>query len=161
MSWCMRCFMLSKINANVVCMRMLWNDAMNELCVWEVLLGDSTGENKSPSTDWRYSCWGPSLGWGFWLMVEIFNRAWLGVDEMINLSDDADLCWGIAGCAGEYCQFLLGKIGLLGKRIGSGFIGSMVRPYPRSWSLVVIAIAILCMYFGKHWSYSNAYINSN
>jgi hypothetical protein len=56
-------------------------------------------------------------GSDFCLMVEIFNRAWLGMDEMINLSDDADLCWGIAGCAGEYCQLLLGKkTGLLGGR---------------------------------------------
>ena len=52
----------------------------------------------------------------FCLMVEIFNRAWLGMDEMINLSDDADLCWGIAGCAGEYCQLLLGKNRLAGGR---------------------------------------------
>ena len=52
-----------------------------------------------------------------YLMVELFNRAWLGMDEMINLSDDADLCWGIVGCAGEYCQLLLGKkTGLLGGR---------------------------------------------
>ena len=66
----------------------------------------------------------------FCLMVEIFSRVGLEMDEMISLSGDADLCWGIAGCAGEYCQFLLGKIGLLGKRIGSGFIGSMIRPFP-------------------------------
>ncbi|KAI5414977.1 hypothetical protein KIW84_040432 [Lathyrus oleraceus] len=39
-----------------------------------------------------------------------------GMDEMINLSDDADLCWGIAGCAGEYCQLLLGKNRLAGGR---------------------------------------------
>jgi hypothetical protein len=68
----------------------------------------------------------------FCLMVEIFNRAWLGMDEMINLSGDTDLCWGVTGCAWGYCHFLRKKkkTGLLGKRIGSGFIGSMIRPFP-------------------------------
>jgi len=45
----------------------------------------------------------------FCLMVQIFNRAWLGMDEMINLSGDADLCWGVTGCAWGYCHFLRKK----------------------------------------------------
>jgi hypothetical protein len=49
-------------------------------------------------------------------MAEIFNRAWLGMEERINLSDGANLCWGIAGCAGEYCPLLLGKNRLAGGR---------------------------------------------
>jgi hypothetical protein len=35
------------------------------------------------------------------LMVEIFDRAWLGVEEMTSLSGDANLFWGIIGVAGE------------------------------------------------------------
>jgi hypothetical protein len=35
----------------------------------------------------------------FGLMVEIFNRAWLGMEERINLSDDIDFFWEIAGFA--------------------------------------------------------------
>jgi hypothetical protein len=48
-------------------------------------------------------------------MVEIFNRAWLGMDEMINLSGDANLCWGVTGCAWGYCHFLRKKNRLAGE----------------------------------------------
>ena len=54
-------------------------------------------------------------GSDFCLMVEIFNRAWLGMDEMINLSGDADLCWGVTGCAWGYCHFLRKKKRLAGE----------------------------------------------
>jgi len=53
----------------------------------------------------------------FCLMVEIFNRAWLGMDEMINLSGDADLCWGVTGCAWGYCHFLRKKKACWGREL--------------------------------------------
>jgi hypothetical protein len=35
-------------------------------------------------------------------MIEIFNRAWLGMEEMTSLSGDAHFFWGITGfCWGK------------------------------------------------------------
>jgi len=43
-------------------------------------------------------------------MVEIFDRAWLGMEEMTSLSSDANFFWGITG----FCW---------GIGLATGFIG--------------------------------------
>ena len=100
--------MLSTINANNVCMRMLWNDVMNELCIWKVLPEDSTGEINLSLLVGDTGIGDPFLAGDTWFLSDGRNiRQSLAGDGR----DDQSVWW---------CQPLLGNSWfMLGNRISN------------------------------------------
>ena len=93
--------------------------------------------DRSQSAGRRHWYWWPCLGWG---------DTWF-------LSDDGTTQQSLAGDGRDdlsiwWCRPLLGNNWRCrGIELATDSLGSRVRPYPRSWSLLVTAITILGMYF--------------